>query len=236
MKKNLIRTVLKGVLPLTLALVFMTPCFAQDNENWTEWNITCFDWSKESNKGLVKLVNEKIDWLEKARGMQGTNNPLVRDSGLDALYSLSLKLWSDYLKFSLCNAEGLKFIPKDEIEIYDEIFPTLHKFAIDYYAGVYTNGIDPDDFSFVPRNLKRCQKAVATSLGNMAMHFNIQKYLDEPYKIPSLAKKLHGGSPIKVILVILVLCAIAAFVVLVVGKKIKICNFIKSKEINHGNE
>lgn len=161
-------------------------CFAESDRNWTEWNITYYDYSKESTREVFEVFIKKIDLLQKARGMSGMNNPLVRGTKVHILYNVALRLWSDYIKFALCDAEGLDNLSDETIETFNDIFPTLHKFAYYFFNGDYTNGKAPADFLFLDD--KSTVLGVMASLQNMEWHIDIADYVKNPSNIPRLSK------------------------------------------------
>ena len=161
-------------------------CFAESERNWTEWNITYYDYSKESTCEVLDVFIKKMDLLQKMRGCSGMDNPLVRGTKIYVLYNIALRLWSDYIKFALCDAEGLDNISDETIKIFNDIFPTLHKFAYYFFNGDYTNGKAPVEFLFLDD--KSTVLGVMTSLQNMEWHIDIAYYVKNPSDIPRLSK------------------------------------------------
>ena len=127
--------------------------------------------------------------LEKLKKAQGTNNALVRElRGVENLYNAALWMWLDYLKLTLCNADGAQYLTDEEIQIYNDIFPSLDIFTSDFCNGVYTNTKDPLSFSFSPDKLKIFFKGVLDSLEQIRHHVNLTYYQKNPSEIPELTK------------------------------------------------
>lgn len=199
----------KKIKKLSVLFIFLTVYsfgFAKNHENWKSWNITYYDYTdKETHDFVFGDFEHRIEQLETLKGLQGTRNAIIQGlNGVDNLYNFALWTWLDYLKFALCDADGLQNLSGKEIALYNEVFPSLDIFAKDFFNGVYTNTFDPAEFSFTPEKLRVGYKGVVSSLEQMKRHINIEYYLEYPSEIPQLSKK-NGGNGIVVIIVLIIL-------------------------------
>lgn len=197
---------------ILLALLTLTSgLFAKSyHENWTDWNVSYYDYTDDSSHQLLRVLFKKMDVLKGARNLDGQNNPLVtQKAGVETLYITALNLWADYLKFALCGAEGLENLSDEEIELYNENFPDLHQFAQDFFIGEYTNGQDPFKFFLMPQRLGEHIVKVEETIRNMSAHVDFDNYMKHFTRIPRLtrnmkvAKKHSGAGGFVTILVIL---------------------------------
>lgn len=229
---------------LMLLFVSSSLIFASNKETWRKWNVTYFDFSNPEDHSMVfEVLPNKLDMIRQLKGMQGIRNPLVREvSAVDILYKNALLAWLDYLKLSLCCPDGLENLTDDEIAIYNEIFPYLDVFANDFSEGTYTNGIDPRDFTFAPRELKEYYSGVLECLEQMGRHVKIQHYINNPDEIPQLerGRKVGGNKlPLIIVLTLLIAGAVVLYLkrdILMKNEKIasivgKIVSLFNKKEI-----
>lgn len=181
---------IKKVCLLLIFLSFQALCFAKNHDDWKKWNVTYYDYSDEQTRNFVfRDMSQRMGQLEKLKKAQGTNNALVRElRGVENLYNAALWMWLDYLKLTLCNADGAQYLTDEEIQIYNDIFPSLDIFTSDFCNGVYTNTKDPLSFSFSPDKLKTCYKGVLDSLEQIRHHVNLTYYQKNPSEIPELTK------------------------------------------------
>lgn len=219
MKRRFDSQSLKKISISLMLVILCSFCFAKakTHENWQTWDVTYYDYSDQETHKLFQSVLGKIDTLEQARGYQGTSNPLLRElKGFDTLYSCSLYFWHDYLKFTLCSADGIEYLSDEEIKSFNEIFDTLNIFAKDFYNGKYTNGIEPSRFSFITEKLMNSYTGVNKSLEKINRHVNIEKYLSNPNLIPELSKNPkksnNGGIVFLIILLILVVLIVIGYI------------------------
>lgn len=162
---------------------------AKAQDNWTEWNITNQDFSDPQTKEyLFNNLPQVIDpLLILKENNNGDNNVLVKEEDREkfsTVYLCALVGWCDYLKLSLCDAYGLELISYSDAKLYDQLFPKMNTFAIDFLKGEYTDGQSPTEYEYFP--YKSVVENIIITLENINNHINIYNYIDDPKTIPTL--------------------------------------------------
>ena len=162
---------------------------AKAQDNWTEWNITNQDFSDPQTKEyLFNNLPQVIDpLLILKENNNGDNNVLVKEEDREkfsTVYLCALVGWCDYLKLSLCDAYGLELISYYDAKLYDQLFPKMNTFAIDFLKGDYTDGQSPTKYEYF--SYKSVVENIIITLENINNHINIYNYIDDPKTIPTL--------------------------------------------------
>lgn len=167
--------------------------FAKTHKDGYKWNKTIYDYSDKGTMDLFEAFYGKVDQLEIGLGVTTfylDRAPLYNKDTKDTaitFYSLAIGFWLDYIKFVFCDADGLQYLSEEQVSQFNEIFPDLCRFANNFFAGNYTNGVDPYDSDFVVGELAQTIDYVSQSLAQMEPRvLDLYYYLENPAAIPQL--------------------------------------------------